>query len=153
MFILESAHARAKTHTIGLVSLIFGGRLVVNNAVIIAKDFEISERIIGLTIIAIGTSLPELITSLIAAMKGNSDLALGNVVGSNIFNLFFVLALSGVIYPIDFRESYLIDILVFLFASSLLMIFMYTGRRKIIDRWEGILFFAIFVLYMIYTLA
>lgn len=136
----------------GLISLVFGGRLVVNNAIAIARDFGISEHIIGLTIVAIGTSLPELVTSLIAALRGNSDLALGNVVGSNIFNLFFILALSGVIYPIDFRESYFIDILVFLFASSLLMIFMYTGRRKVIDRWEGILFFAIFVLYMIYIL-
>lgn len=138
---------------IGLVFLILGGRLVVNNAVSIAKDFGISEHIIGLTIIAIGTSLPELVTSLVAAIRGNSDLALGNVVGSNIFNLLFVLALSGLVYPIDFKDSYFVDILVYLFAGSLLMIFMYTGRRKTVDRWEGVLFFAIFVLYMIYILA
>lgn len=137
----------------GLGALILGGRLVVTNAVSIARDFGISERIIGLTIIAIGTSLPELVTSLIAALRGNSDLALGNVVGSNIFNIMFVLGLSGVINPVNFQSSYYPDILTYLFASLVLMIFMFTGRRKVIDRWEGILFFAIFVVYMIYILA
>lgn len=85
---------------LGLGGLILGGEWIVNGAVMIAKSFGISQRVIGLTIIAIGTSLPELATSALAAYKGKTDLALGNVIGSNIFNILFILGMSSLITPI-----------------------------------------------------
>lgn len=119
---------------------------------LIPLETGMDERIIGLTIVAAGTSLPELVTSTVAAIKGNSDLALGNIIGSNIFNLLFILSISGIIHPIPFKEAYSFDFALYIVSSLLVLIFMFTGRRRKIDRWEGILFFVIFAVYMIYII-
>jgi len=136
----------------GLIGLLIGGKLVVDNAVNIAVSIGISERIIGLTVVALGTSLPELFTSAVAAKKGNADIAVGNVVGSNIFNVFFVLAITAVIRPVPFKSAMNIDLLVMCFASLMLFFTMFTGRKREIDRWEAILFLIIYLCYTIWLL-
>ena len=136
----------------GLIGLLIGGKLVVDNAVNIAVSIGISERVIGLTVVALGTSLPELFTSAVAAKKGNADIAVGNVVGSNIFNVFFVLAITAVIRPVPFKSAMNIDLLVMCFASLMLFFTMFTGGKREIDRWEAILFLIIYLSYTIWLL-
>jgi cation:H+ antiporter len=122
----------------GLAALVFGGRLSVNNAVDIANRMGISERIIGLTIIAAGTSLPELATSAVAAYRRNSDIAIGNVVGSNIFNILFILGLTALVNPLPYALTFNTDVTILIFSTFLLLFFTYIGRKAIIERWEGI---------------
>jgi cation:H+ antiporter len=133
---------------IGLSGLIGGGQLIVNGAVAISRNLGISEAVIGLTVVALGTSLPELATSAIAARKGNADIAVGNVVGSNIFNILFILGISAVVQPLPFRSASNLDIGVTLLATILLFLMMFTGRRHALDRWEGILFVALYMGYV-----
>lgn len=133
---------------LGLGGLVGGGKLLVAGAVHIAEALGISERIIGLTIVSIGTSLPELATSVIAARKGNADMAIGNVVGSNIFNVLLILGTSAVIAPIQVPEGSLIDLSVNLMASALLFLFIFTGKGRRIDRWEGAFFFLLYLAYL-----
>jgi len=135
---------------IGFTGLILGGKLVVDNATIIAKIFLLSEKFIALTIIAIGTSLPELATSVVAAKKGRTDIAVGNIVGSNIFNIFAILGLSAVIKPVIYNPTLNIDMYVLLFVTILLLVFMFTGKTKKIDKWEACVFIFIYVVYSIY---
>jgi cation:H+ antiporter len=132
----------------GLAGLIAGGKLVVDNAIEIANQFGMSERLIGLTIVSVGTSLPELATSAVAAYRGNSDLAIGNVVGSNIFNLLFILGISGLIYPITYDASFNLDIIVYLVATLVLLLSMFTGKKRIIDRWEGLVLIIFYLGYL-----
>lgn len=132
----------------GLAGLVFGGSLSVNNAVDIAQAFGISERIIGLTIIAAGTSLPELATSAVAAYRKNADIAIGNAVGSNIFNIFLVLAISAIIRPLPYQMTFNTDITVLIGGTVLLLLFTYSGKKAMIDRWEGA---ALVLLYIGYT--
>jgi cation:H+ antiporter len=134
----------------GIVGLAYGGQWVVNGAVIIAEGFGLSEALIGLTIVAVGTSLPELATSAVAAYKRNTDIAVGNVVGSNIFNIFWVLGLSAAIKPLPFRPEINTDILVFLFATLLLFSFSFVGGRNKINRAEGIIFLVAYVAYIVF---
>lgn len=133
---------------IGLAGLILGGQLVVDNGVKIAQLLGLSEKIIGLTIIAAGTSLPELVTSLVAATKRNTDIAIGNVIGSNIFNLLLILSISSIISPIKYSVNFNVDLLILLFGSLFLLLFMVTGKRKKLDRWEA---GSLFVFYITYT--
>jgi len=132
---------------LGLAGLIIGGKLVVDNAVDIALSIGLSERVIGLTVVALGTSLPELFTSAVAAAKGKADIAVGNVVGSNIFNVFFVMAITAVISPVPFIQSMNIDLLVLSAASLLLFFTMFTGQKRKIDRWEAVIFLIIYFCY------
>ncbi len=134
----------------GFAGLILGGKLVVDRAVNIAQHYGLSERLIGLTIVAAGTSLPELATSAMAAYRGNSDLAIGNIIGSNIFNLLFILGISGVITPITYSPSFNTDLLLYLFASLLIMLSMLTGKKRTLDRWEGLVFLLIYIGYAIH---
>lgn len=134
----------------GLGSLILGGRLVVNSAVEIARFFQLSEKLIGLTIVAAGTSLPELVTSLVAVKKKSNDIAVGNILGSNIFNIFLILGISSTIRPMPFSIAFNIDITILLAATAALFIAMFTGVRKKLDRWEAGLFVASFAGYMAY---
>ena len=134
---------------IGLGGLIIGGRLLVTNAIYIAQAFDISERIIGLTIVSIGTSLPELATSIIAAHKKNADIAIGNVVGSNIFNTFLILGASATITPLQAPVGSMLDLTTNIVSSVLLFIFIFTGQGRKINRWEGGIFFTMYILYMI----
>ena len=138
---------------IGLAGLVLGGRLVVHNAVQIAGTLGVSKKIIGLTIVAAGTSLPELVTSIVAAVKKNSDIAIGNVIGSNIFNILFILSISAFIRPIEFNPSFNTDIY-FLTAGTVFLFFaMFTGQRKRLDRWEAGLLLVAFIFYTIYLIS
>lgn len=131
---------------VGLCILAFGSRLLVENAVIIARSLGVSEAVIGLTIIAAGTSMPELATSAIGAMRGQSDIALGNVLGSNIFNILFVLGVVSLIHPINGIVIRAVD-QVFLLATALVLVpVIWTGR--IIARKEGIMLLAIYAVYL-----
>lgn len=119
----------------GLVAVIFGGNLVVNNASQIAVSFGVSQNFIGLTIVAIGTSLPELVTSIVATRKGDSGLALGNAIGSNIFNILFILGMSATISPLHILSESVIDCVILLVSGILLFVFAYT--KKSMNRTEG----------------
>jgi len=135
---------------IGLLALIGGGKLLVDNAVILATLAGLSEALIGLTIVAVGTSLPELATSVIAAWRGHTDIAIGNVVGSNIFNIFWILGATALILPLPVGEALASDIVVAVGATLLLFAFMFIGKRHLLERWQGILFVALYVVYIIY---
>jgi cation:H+ antiporter len=133
----------------GLVALFIGGKLVVDNAIQIAQYFAVSEKLIGLTIVSIGTSLPELFTSATAAAKGKSEIAIGNIVGSNIFNILFVLGISSIIRPLPFDTTLNLDFAFLTVASILLFITMFTGKQRRLDRWEAIIFICIYVIYIV----
>jgi len=133
---------------LGCVGLYFGGNWVVEGAIIYATMLGFSESFIGLTVIAIGTSLPELAASAVAAKKGNTDIAVGNVVGSNIFNLLWVLGISAIIKPLPFDLVSNSDILMIIFASTLLIFSMVLGRKYIIERWNGAVFLLIYFSYL-----
>lgn len=135
---------------LGLAGLTIGGKLVVNNAIDIARFLQVSEQLIGLTIMAAGTSLPELATSVVAATQKKSDLAVGNIVGSNIFNMYFVLAVSSIINPIPYPTIFNVDIITFLIGTIILFIAMFTGEKKILDRWEALILLMFFVFYNMY---
>ena len=137
---------------IGLIMLIFGGKFVVDNAVFLAKNLGISDKTIGLTVVAIGTSLPELFTSAVAAYKKKNDIAVGNVVGSNIFNIFFILGTSTVISPVALPSGFNIDLLVLVAASAFLFFTMFTGKKRVLDRWEAILFVLGYIAYTIFLI-
>lgn len=135
---------------LGLSGLTIGGKLVVNNAIDIARFLNVSEQLIGLTIMAAGTSLPELATSVVAATQKKSDLAVGNIVGSNIFNMFFVLSVSSMINPIPYPTIFNVDIITFLIGTIILFIAMFTGEKKMLDRWEALILLMFFVFYNMY---
>jgi cation:H+ antiporter len=135
---------------IGLSGLIIGGQLVIINSIKIANSLGVGEKIIGLTIVAAGTSLPELVTSIVAATKRNSDIAIGNVIGSNIFNILLILSISGLIMPIDFNPKFNFDIFILIGGTIFLLTSMLTGKRKKLDRWEAGILFGFYILYTIY---
>jgi cation:H+ antiporter len=132
----------------GLIGLVYGADKVVENAVAIATTFGLSEKLIGLTILAAGTSLPELATSCVAAYKKNTDIAIGNVIGSNIFNIFFILGVTGMINPLEYKEVMNFDLNVLMSSTVLLMIFMFTLNTRKLDRWEAAL---MLIGYIVYT--
>jgi len=137
---------------IGFVALILGSRWVVGGAVKMATALGISESIIGLTIVALGTSLPELATSAAAAYRKNPDIAIGNVVGSNIFNLFFILGVSAVIRPVPFETRANLDIGALVVSSVLLFLWMFTGKRHVLERWQAGVFLGGYTLYILLLL-
>jgi cation:H+ antiporter len=134
----------------GLIGLTVGGTWIVGGAVQLAMRLGMSQSLVGLTIVAVGTSLPELATSAVAAYKKNAEIAVGNVVGSNIFNIFFVLAASSIIKPLPFKGTNNIDIGMVILAELLLFAFMFTGRRRLLDRWEGAVFLVLYAAYIIF---
>lgn len=131
---------------LGLLGLVFGGNLFVSGASDIAISLGVSESIVGLTLVAGGTSLPELATSIVAARKGNSAIAIGNVIGSNIFNVFFVLGVCAVISPMNAVSVSLTDVLILIFSMLLMWGFASTSRK--ISRWEGAVMTLLYVLYL-----
>lgn len=133
---------------LGLLGLAVGARWIVNGAVHIAARLGASESLIGLTIVAVGTSLPELATSAVAAYKKNADIAVGNVVGSNIFNIFFVLGISSIIKPLPFRRAANLDVGAVVLVSLLLFIWMFTGKKRCMDRWEGVVSIILYATYV-----
>lgn len=137
---------------IGLAGLVLGGQWIVDGAVTVAREFGISEKLIGLTVVAIGTSLPELATTVTAAMKRSTDIAVGNVVGSNIFNLFLILGVSAIIRPLPFTPASLPDIGMTVIASLLLFLFIFIGQRHTIQRWQGYGLLSGYVLYILFAI-
>lgn len=135
---------------VGLAGLIIGGKLVVDNSVELAGQLGVSEKIIGLTILAAGTSLPELVTSVVAAFKRNSDIAIGNVIGSNIFNFLLIIPISSLIHPIDYNLSFNTDLFILIAGTVFLLVAMFSGGRRKLDRWEAALLFAFYLGYTTY---
>ena len=133
---------------LGIVALKIGGDLVVENAKSVATALNISEKIIGLTIVAIGTSLPELVTSVTAAIKGDSDIAIGNIVGSNIFNLLLIIGVSAVITPITYNISYNFDLAILFVAMILMLIFPFIKPKDEMSRGNGAIFTVLYIIYM-----
>lgn len=138
--------------TAGLIGLTLGGKWVVDGAMVIGRGLGASEALIGLTIVALGTSLPEIVTSAVAAYKKNADIAVGNVVGSNIFNIFWVLGLVSVVRPIDFSPALNEDIAMVVFTTTLLFVILFIGKKHTIERWEGFGFIGIYVAYIAYLI-
>lgn len=136
---------------IGLGGIILGGDFVVKAATAIAYGFGLSQALVGLTIVALGTSLPELTTTLMAAKKGENDIAMGNIIGSNLFNICMVLGLSSVIKPIEVASFVMIDGLILTGATVLLFIFLF--RDKTLRRFEGLAFFLLYLVYLLYIIA
>ena len=153
----ETAKAEAKKPiwkllifvVIGLALIVWGSDVTVNAATNIALAFKVSERIIGLTIVALGTSLPELMTSVTAARKGKADIAIGNVVGSNIFNILFVVATTAVITPVVYAENFLVDS-VMMIESAVLLWLCLIGKEKKLKRWAGAIMLALYAGYLVY---
>ncbi|MCC8145143.1 MAG: calcium/sodium antiporter [Bacteroidales bacterium] len=137
----------------GLAMLVIGGQLIVNSATSIAESLGISQAIIGLTIVALGTSLPELATSVVAATKKNSDIALGNVIGSNIFNVFFVLGISALVRPLPAYPNMMIDLVMVALGSLLVLIFVWTNKKHEIKRWQGFLLLCIYAVYLYWIIS
>lgn len=133
----------------GLVGLTLGGKWVVDAAVALATSFGVSEALVGLTVVAIGTSLPELATSAMAAYKKDTDIAVGNIVGSNIFNIFWILGVSAIINPLPFSSLLMRDVIVAIAATLLLFIFLLVGKQRILQRWQGIGFILLYVGYIV----
>jgi len=137
----------------GMLGLMLGGKLVVDNAIQVAQFFHVSEAMIGLTILAAGTSLPELVTAVVAAKKKKSDIVIGNVIGSNIFNVFLVLSTSAVIAPITFKEALNIDLLVLGLGGLFIFIFMFLGKKdRVIDKKEGLFLLLLYLTYFVYMM-
>lgn len=134
----------------GIVGLAVGGHMLVEGAIGIAEFFGLSEALIGLTVVAIGTSLPELATSAIAAMRRQSDIAVGNIIGSNIFNILWILGISSVIKPLTFSIQLNFDIIVVMAITILLIAMMFIGKRNILQRWQGTTLVSLYIVYLIY---
>lgn len=143
---------------LGLAGLSLGSEWIVNGAVKFATLLGMDQRSIALTIVAFGTSLPELATAVLAAMKKQVDLAVGNVIGSNVFNVFLILGISAFIHPLPLCSTadvaalvqINIDLIVMIAANLFVFVFMFTGGKQIVDRWEGIILLIVYVGYMIY---
>jgi cation:H+ antiporter len=137
---------------IGLASLIIEGKLIVDNAVKIAETLNVSHQLIGLTIVSAGTSLPELATSLVAARKGNTDLAVGNIIGSNIFNILFILGASALIRPVSYNLVFNLDGMVLVLGTMFLLVTLFTGKKGKVDRWEAAVLLTSYIGYVIYLI-
>ena len=135
---------------LGLAAIVGGGQLVVENAKSLALAWGMSETLVGLTIVAIGTSLPELVTSIVASSKGQNGMAVGNVVGSNIFNLLLILGVSSTIHPITISMASFVDLGMLLGVSLLAYAFVCTGKK--VNRWEGMVMTLMYVAYMGYSI-
>lgn len=131
----------------GLIALFFGGEMVVRNASELARMAGLSEWLIGLTIVAVGTSLPELATSVVATRRGQASIAIGNIVGSNIFNVFWILGITGTITPIKISPVANTDLLMSIGTTILLFVFMFLGKKHQLEKWQGITFILIYTAY------
>ena len=133
---------------IGVILLKFGGDFVVDNATLIAEHFNISERVIGLTIVAIGTAMPELVTSIVSIIRKDTDLAVGNLVGSCVLNLFLILGIGAIITPLEFSNEFNQNLILLIVANFILWMFNFIGKKNIITRFKGIILLGFFSLYI-----
>ena len=136
---------------VGGVLIVWGADVTVDSATIVAQLFGMSDRLIGLTIVAFGTSLPELITSVTAARKGKADIAIGNIVGSNIFNILFVIGTTALISPVAFASSFLFDAVMCIVAAVILFVFV--AKDKKLKRLGGFLMLVVYAAYLVYIIA
>lgn len=151
--IKEMSYMKSSLYIVGgLLGLVFGGKWIVDGAIKIAEGFNVSQSLIGLTVVAIGTSLPELATSAVAAYKKQSDIAIGNVVGSNIFNIFWILGFSALINPLPFSKDSVIDIIMTIVASLILFLIMFIGKKHTVERWQGVIMILIYIGYVAYLI-
>lgn len=134
----------------GLAGLIFGGQLFVDNATVIARQLGVSDKVIAITLLAGGTSLPELATCVVAAFKGKGQLALGNILGSNVFNILLIIGTSAAIVPLSTAAMGLVDFAVLVLSSVILLLWTVTGSKNKIDRWESVLMILLYVAYIAY---
>ncbi|VYU40291.1 calcium/sodium antiporter [Clostridium tertium] len=139
---------------IGIIGIVIGGNLVVNSASSIAYSFGLSDKLVGLTIVAMGTSLPELVTSIIAAIKGENDIAVGNVLGSNIFNILLILGVSSAINPIIVSSSLIVDMIFLIFIAIILGLFMFTGKKEKLNlgKIKGLILVLLYICYMVFII-
>lgn len=135
-----------------LAGLLLGGQLFLDSAKILAKEWGMGDAVIAITIVAVGTSLPELITSIVAAVKKNPQLALGNVIGSNVFNLLMILGVSGLINPLNILGINMVDYGVLLLSIIMTFIVVFTFGKRFFDRVEGIIFLLVYIIYTVYLL-
>lgn len=138
---------------LGLAGLIIGGKLVLDNAVLIAKEMGVSEKVIGLTIIAAGTSLPELATSVVAAFRKNADIAVGNIVGSNIFNLLLIGGIVSAVSPVKYSRIFDLDFYILALGTIILFINLIAWKKHRLDRWEAALLLTAYVSYTVYLIS
>jgi len=136
----------------GIGGLFWGGNLLVDNAIVLASHAGMSESLIGLTIVAVGTSLPELATSVVAAAHKHNDIAIGNIVGSNIFNVFWILGLTSTMLQLPFNPATNLDVLVSIGATVMLFMVMFIGKKHTLERWQGGLFILAYVVYIVYLI-
>ncbi len=137
---------------LGLVCLVAGGEMIVKSATTVARRFGVAESVIGLTVVALGTSLPELATSVVAAFKRNSDIAIGNVVGSNIFNVFFILGTSALIKPLPVYQNIETDIFLTAFSAALVWLLLIINKKRTITRFGGAVMLIVYAAYLTYRL-
>lgn len=136
----------------GVLLLAGGGKVIVDNAVLLAQMWGMSDALIGLTIVAVGTSLPELATSIVAAMRRQSDIVIGNVIGSNIFNVFWILGVSSLVAPLSFTPMTSVDVIVGIVATSATFLALFVGKKHTFERWQGLLFVFSYVAYLYYLI-
>ena len=134
---------------LGIILLKYGGDLVVDYSTIIAETLNISERVIGLTIVAIGTALPELVTSIVSIIKKDTDLAVGNIIGSCVLNILLILGIGSILTPLEFTPEFIQNLILLCFSTFLLFIFNYIGKKNTITRFKGFVLLSIFIIYMI----
>ncbi len=155
-FVLESKTPHtgpvisAATMGAGLIGLVWGGKLLVDNAITLASLMGMSQTLIGLTVVAVGTSLPELATTLVAAYRKETAIAVGNIIGSNIFNIFWILGLAGVITPLAIPNEFLFDSLASVGAIGLLLVFLNIGTRGYLERWQGACMLILYFTYIVF---
>ena len=137
----------------GIFGLFLGGKWVVEGAVKIASQLGVSEFLISATLVALGTSLPELVTSLVAVIKRDVDIAVGGIVGSNIFNIFWILGVTSLITPISLPEFINFDIMFLIFSTLALFLFTFIGKKHELDRWSGVVFLAFYVAYILFIVS
>lgn len=137
---------------LGIVGLMLGGKIVVDNAVFVAEALGISKKVIGLTVVAVGTSLPELVTSVVAAFKKNSDIAIGNVIGSNVFNILLILAVSSLIKPLPYVHTFNTDVYVMAGGTVFVFLAMFIGKKYKLSRVESFILLTSFTSYTIYLI-
>jgi cation:H+ antiporter len=137
---------------IGVIALYIGGKMAVDSVIIIASNLGISQYFISATVLAIGTSLPELFVSVRAALKKELDLAVGNIIGSNIFNTVFILGIAAIIRPIEIPDTLIIDVIIMMVATLMLFLFMFIGKKNMLKRWQGVIFLLCYGAYIFYLI-
>lgn len=136
----------------GLAGLILGGKLIVESAVTLASLAGVSQNLVGLTVVAVGTSLPEIITSVVAVRRGMIDMVVGNIIGSNIFNIFLILGATALVSPLAFGADNMTDALFVMGISLLMFFFMFVGKRNVLERWQGGLFVLLYIVYILFII-